>query len=774
MVPRFRPSPLVVFRAASLCIALGSGAGMAQESVTGPAQTVAPEGASETVGTTKAGEAGASESVAAEPVVAEPASTDAVESEPIATEPVATEPTPEAPVLQTTVRDLRPAERLRRSSDAVTVVDTKKAREQTNDLGEVLARTQGVTLRRDGGLGSTARFALNGMTDDQVRFFLDGVPLALAGYPFGVANVPVNLVERLELFRGVVPVRLGADALGGAVNLVSLAEKRTGASASYQVGSFGTNRLTAAGTWFSPERGLFARASGFFDAAKNDYPIDVQVTDDLGRLSPATVRRFHDGYRAFGGTVQAGVEDRRWAKHLSLQAFASTYDKSLQHNVVMTVPYGEATYGETVYGGTLRYEVEFHPRVSLDFVAAASARTIDFLDVGEWRYGWNGERIAPLPSAGEVGGRPSDQSQWENAFFSRANVNVVLTPTQSVLVSLTPNLSRRTGDERRQPDPNGRDPLASPKDLRTLVGGVSHEARFFSDRFTQSLFAKGYFYDARSEDLDSGGTFRRRESQTLSFGGGASGRLALGEQWALKASYEYATRLPRPDEVFGNGVLILPNTALVPERSHNLNAGPRWEWKRTAAGSFTVDVNAFLRDSDRLIVLLGNDRAFSYQNVYRARGVGVENSAAWQSPGRWLELDGSFTWQDLRNASNDGAFAPYADDRIPNRPWLFGSWGARVRLPSFTGANDTFEPFYGGRYVHRFFRDWESQGAASYKQDVPSQVTHQLGVTVALNRAAGRTTLTLEADNLLNARVFDNFGVQRPGRAFYAKVTAEF
>ena len=33
-------------------------------------------------------------------------------------------------------------------------------------------------------------------------------------------------------------------------------------------------------------------------------------------------------------------------------------------------------------------------------------------------------------------------------------------------------------------------------------------------------------------------------------------------------------------------------------------------------------------------------------------------------------------------------------------------------------------------------------------------------------------SLTLELQNLTDAKAFDNFGVQRPGRAFYAKVTA--
>jgi outer membrane cobalamin receptor len=74
------------------------------------------------------------------------------------------------------------------------------------------------------------------MTDEQIRFFLDGVPLDLTGF-----------VERVEIYRGVVPSRFGVDALGGAVNLVTDDDYRhTRASASYQGGSFGTSRVTAA------------------------------------------------------------------------------------------------------------------------------------------------------------------------------------------------------------------------------------------------------------------------------------------------------------------------------------------------------------------------------------------------------------------------------------------------------------------------------------------------------------------------------------------------
>lgn len=107
------------------------------------------------------------------------------------------------------------AQNLRESSKAVELVDTAQDRKLTADTGEILARTQGVGVRRSGGLGSSTRFSLNGLTDDQIRFFVDGIPTELTGFKLGISNVPVNLIERVEIYQGIVPIRFGADALGG-------------------------------------------------------------------------------------------------------------------------------------------------------------------------------------------------------------------------------------------------------------------------------------------------------------------------------------------------------------------------------------------------------------------------------------------------------------------------------------------------------------------------------------------------------------------------------
>src|SRR5690606_28631412 len=123
-------------------------------------------------------------------------------------------------------------------------------------------------------------------------------------------------------------------------------------------------------------------------------------------------------------------------------------------------------------------------------------------------------------------------------------------------------------------------------------------------------------------------------------------------EWAhAKASYEWATRLPRPDEVFGDGLLVVANLGLSPETSHNLNLGVTLDAPETPTGAWRLDVDAFLRAADRLIVLLGNEGSFIHDNVFAARSLGVEAGLGWTSPGGLLALDGNVTWQDFRNAS---------------------------------------------------------------------------------------------------------------------------
>jgi vitamin B12 transporter len=691
-----------------------------------------------------------------------------------ATAPPAASTSPPAQEQVTDVVVRGAAQRLRESAEAVTVVETTQARRESADLGEVLNRTQGISIRRAGGLGSGARFSLNGLTDDQIRFFFDGVPLDVAGWGFGLESVPVNLIERAEVYRGIVPIRFGADALGGAVNLVSPENVRgSRAAGSLQLGSFETYRLTLAARHTHAPSGLYVSVNGFLDHADNDYAVDVEVPDEKGRLHGAEVHRFHDGYDAYGGGAEVGFVDRPWARRLILRVFGTRRDKELQHNIVMSVPYGEARYWIATRGVSLRYE---QPRFGSSGFGAhallvAGRQAIDFKDLSPFVYDWFGRRIRERVRPGEIGLAPADERIWQHTGLGRFGVSYTPTLNHSFRLVVSPTFADRKGRDRLVV--MGRDPLSAERRYLSVVSGVEYEADVLGDRVESITFGKSYLFRPSSEETLPGNIFRRLEQNSRHFGVGEGLRLRVARYLWVKASYEWATRLPTPDELFGNGVLIVSNLRLVPERSHNGNLSLTLDLRATQAGEFRGEVNAFVRHSDNLIVLLGNDMVFSYQNVYTSRSQGLETSAGWTSPGEYLSVDGNVTWQSVRNQSDSGTFRDFKGDRIPNRPWLFANLQARTQLKNVSGPTDSLMLSYYLRYVKGFFRGWESLGLREFKQVVPDQTTHALALTYL---ATGKLTQTWSAEiqNLTDAKAYDFFGVERPGRAFYVKVTAEY
>jgi TonB family protein len=693
------------------------------------------------------------------------------ELEPAPPEPESAPAPPEEEALEVTVRGLSAGEQLRRSARAVTVVETADAQNESADLAAVVGRSEGVTVQRSGGLGSDMRFSLNGLSGDQVRFYLDGVPLDFVGYSFGIANIPVNLIERVEIYQGVVPARFGADALGGALNLVSESgPERSRASASYQVGSFGTHRFVAAGRYRFDDTGFFLRLNAFVDHADNDYLVHVKVANDDGHLQPVLARRFHDGYDAQGGTIEAGFVDRPHADRLVLRVFGTHMAQDLQHDALMNEVYGDVEAELASTGASLRYEHRPTENVSLSVVGGYAFNRTGLEDFGECLYNWFGECTLIRSQPGEIDDRPHDRRLRTHAGYVYANAEWTIAPDHRLRASTMLNVILRSGDERMQTA--SIDPLEAQRRLVTSVTGLEYEASLFGGRLENIVFVKYYGQRSESSEPLTSGESLDRSRTTHRGGAGDSMRLSLTDFLWAKASYEYATRLPNADEIFGDGVMISANLSLAPETSHNLNLGLELELEDRPFGSLRASALGFLRKATDLIRRSQRGVYFAYENVYAVRVLGASASLGWTSPRSFVALDGSATYQDARNTSSSGDLASFRGDRIPNQPYLYANGSARFRYPGLFTATDSLSASWGTRYVHEFFRTWGSLGARASKPRVESQLVHSLAVTYEVEREAPRLSLatTLELQNLTNERVYDFFGVEKPGRAFYLKV----
>src|SRR5690606_41336352 len=88
-----------------------------------------------------------------------------------------------------------------------------------------------------------------------------------------------------------------ADALGGAVTIVTNAIQKNYLDVSYSYGSFNTHRTAINAAFVSPS-GLTAQFNLFQNYSDNNYWINVDVADiNTGQYYPdQRVRRVHDTY----------------------------------------------------------------------------------------------------------------------------------------------------------------------------------------------------------------------------------------------------------------------------------------------------------------------------------------------------------------------------------------------------------------------------------------------------------------------------------------------
>jgi len=461
--------------------------------------------------------------------------------------------------LEVTVRGRSKVERLKRSPHAVDVLEMQTAQREAGDLGDRLNHSGAAIVRRSGGLGSRSALALNGLGGDRVRLFIDGVELKYAGYPFGAANVPVNLVDRIEIYQGVVPVNFGTDALGGVVHLVTSENVRDDrAMASLQIGSFDTIRASLSAQSYLPRAKSYARLNAFLDSSDNDYPIDVEVVDARGRLSPATVRRFHDSYRSIGGSFTVGTLSQPWANHAAITGFVNAHERDIQSDPTMSVPYGEVTFKKSGGGAHLRHTKRVGSRAQFETILGYSFTRTQFTDVATCRYGWRGDCLIDTGIAGEANQIPVDRTAQDHVAFAKLGARLQTKAGDRLNLSIAPTVAERRGDD-AELSGEEYDPLRDPQSLQSGILGIEWVSDWLDDRLTTVIFAKSYGQHAYGKQANATAEVETLENSTFRVGAGASLRLFLTDTLFAKASYEHATRLPDPDEYFGDAGLIVRN-----------------------------------------------------------------------------------------------------------------------------------------------------------------------------------------------------------------------
>jgi len=674
------------------------------------------------------------------------------------------------------VKGKNQAQKTREKAFEVEVVQTKGLKNVSVDINSVLATIPGVNVRQRGGLGSSFDFSLNGLSGKQVKFFIDGIPLENFGSSLSLNNFPATLVERAEVYKGVVPINLGADALGGAVNIITNRRKNDFLDVSYDVGSFNTHRATVNGQYYG-KKGWMVQLSSFYNYSDNNYTIDgIEVRDELGNdtgIRRDDVERFHDAYNSQMFTIKTGLVEQTFADQLLIGFTVSANENEIQHPIDPQNPFGEVFTENDVISGSISYEKNdlLKEKLKLKIYGSITQNNEKIVDTSSRKYDWFGNFIERGDQTlGEFGASKTLFEFKDNLHLINALASYTFNESHALHVNYTKNYIRRKGED---PARTGRIAFEDPHIINKNIFGLSYDIKAFDARWNTSLFTKGYLLNSEGilEDLFTGveeDRFNRFENTFEELGYGFATTYKILENLQIKGSFERTFRIPEGYEIFGDGFLLKSNPELLPEMSYNANLGALFN-KDFSNVKLQVDTNVFLRESENFIAIRSEGIFSRYYNTADARSTGVEGEIRTLFHNRYF-LDINVTYQNIidQNAGENAGVDFLKNQRIANIPYLFGNARIGGRFSGVITPEDQFTISWGSYYVHEYPLTSFVEGNPEDRDIIPEQFSHNLQLGYSFDQ--GKYNLSLLARNITDARIYDNFEIQQPGRAFYIKL----
>lgn len=681
--------------------------------------------------------------------------------------------------------------RIRKSPFNAVAIDTKSLLNTTKSLGEALSQLPGMKLRESGGVGSDMQLMLDGFSGKHIKIFIDGVPQEGAGQAFDLNNVPAGFAERIEVYKGVVPVGFGSDAIGGVVNIVTNRRRRSWhADASYSYGSFNTHRSNVR-FGQTTKSGFMYEIEAFQNYSDNDYHIDNWVREfevqpdgtihkfPVDKNDVKHVRRFNDAFHNEVVTGKLGIVDKKWADRLVLGFSWSNFYKEIQTGVYQEIVFGEKHRKGHSLSPSLEYAKRNLFTKGLDLLVTANYNhnITHNIDTVARYYNWYGHYY-------EKGSR--GEQSYQNSESRNTNRNATLTLNYRIGDIHTLTFNHVYSDFQRTSRSHvGTSSVLTdfsiPKITRKNIGGLSYRI-LPSERWNASAFAKYYLQYNQgpvSQSSDGVGDYIELNRKTHAWGYGAAGTYYIMKQLQAKLSYERAFRLPTTDELFGDEDLEAGRTDLKPEKSDNFNFNLNY------SGNFGkhdiyADISLIFRDTKdyikRGLGKHGSTQYGIYENHGHVHTQGYNVSLRY-SFARRFDLGGTWNSIDTRDYERRWTGASQQENmhykvRLPNIPYRFANFDAAFHWHDLFAERNMLTVSYDGFWQHDFPLNWENIGDKDSKAYVPEQLAHNL--SLAYSMKDGRYNVSLECRNLTDAKLYDNFSLQKASRAFYVKVRVHF
>lgn len=285
------------------------------------------------------------------------------------------------------------------------ITQAQLAQYPSQDLGEILRFTTGLTVVRAGGFGGQTSIFTRGTNSQHTLILIDGIKInAATSSQANIQNLTLGDIERIEIVKGAMSSLYGSDAIGGVINIITKSATKTETSAQF---STGTNKLVKGSISQTFKKGAF---SGLLNT-------DSLYTNGYGIIDGTT---FDSGYKNTGANIKLNYD------------FGSTnIGLSVRNNQ------GTAEYIKTTFDYATNKITEYKPlsQYFLNQVAVLSVNSdINSVITSQLRLSQMTDEIDQNQN-NDITHTTQKQADWQNTFALNSNNTLVfgltMTDTQA-------------------------------------------------------------------------------------------------------------------------------------------------------------------------------------------------------------------------------------------------------------------------------------------------------------------------------------------------------
>ena len=664
------------------------------------------------------------------------------------------------------------AREIREQAMPISVISMEELQGTVSDISDIISKTSGVKIKTSGGVGSATKISVRGLEGKRIGFFIDETPLSDNSEFIDINDIPTDFIERIEIYKGIVPAKLGGSAIGGAVNIVLKELPPTYLNASYVKKSF--NEHKANFVYKRNQNGIEAGVGGSYTYSDNNYK--MQIPKEFEEFGVRDVIRDHDKFKKT--TVSGGLISKKWwFDEVAIEPVIILSEKEIQgieYNIQEAKSFSNAYILSNIFE-----KINFFTEgLDFSFQQNYAYTSYKFYDKSMFTYNWDGSIkdtvfLTDLGiGEGEIGQHPNDTHIQKHHYYQKINLNYVLDERNSV------NFNSMYRYVNGKPDDKLKDAVIGYETdfnsvMNSWVGGLSYEFNSLNKKFSNMINAKFYYYSMQTKLVEFGDetyTPIDVDNTKKDFGISEALRFRFTPQFLFKSSIAYDVRMPSDNELLGDGFLIEPAGNLNPERNTSINIGFMYDVTDKRQNRYQLEINVFYMYLQDMIRFTGGLLQSKYQNFGEMRTLGAEIEIKADAT-HWLYVWGNATYQDVRDvrkhAANSKAPNPTYMDRIPNIPFLYANVGIELHKANlFGGKGQNSRLFSDCSFVEEYFYDFEM--SIHQERRIPRSLTFNIGAEQSFGNQS--IFISMLANNLTDAKVYSEFNRPLPGRKFGIKL----